>query len=169
MRRIGFGLLIAIAGLGNIGCHTCGDRPRLIDRIFHRDESPSSRFSQGRDSTDRRPCDDAVATNRASSNPLLGAPTKPVSYGNPYPSYGVSGILPSNPPLFSYPGNDGFVPNGTYTPPSPARSDELPQPGSYQRISPPGVPEASPMPAVPNVGLMVPNQFGRMTTDPKKP
>lgn len=165
MRRIGLGIILALTGLANSGCHSCGDRPRLFERLFNRDDSPSySRFSQGRDTTDRRPCDTVLASNTATApiSTFLGAPSQPVSYGNPC---ATCTTLPSNPPIMTYPPSDSFPSSGNT---GPSRNDELPQPGGYQRIPPPSVPEASPAPAIPNVMLYVPNQQGRVTADPKK-
>ena len=76
MRRLGLCAIFLAAG--GTGCHSCGDRdrPRLLDRLFHRDDDgPSSRSARDAD------CD----RDRDRRSPVLGAP---VSYTAPSPAVG---------------------------------------------------------------------------------
>jgi len=111
MRRLG--LCAILLAIGSTGCRSCGDRdkPRLLDRLFHRDEDgPSSKSAR-----DAEPCD-----RRA---PLLGAP---VSYTTP----AQAPVAPAGPAFAPDP-----IPYATPSPAAPA--NELPLP-SY--ISPQNVP-----------------------------
>ncbi len=153
-------LLLAALGLvaGSSGCQTCGDRPRLLDRLFHkdRDDCPSRSSRDGASGV--KPCGD-LATRGGDA---LGAPMVPSGYAQLHTTP-VSGSMP----LYSAVPFAGFpsTPSPSFNP--PARDNELPMPGS-QRIPPLDVPlpPATPSPANPNT--VAPSNPGRFTGEPRK-
>ncbi len=75
-------LVAALAALPAAGCHSNPDRPRLLDRLFHRDDDCPSNRAAARGPACDRPS--AAACDRP--GPTLGAPvsyTGPAS-GDPY-------------------------------------------------------------------------------------
>lgn len=105
MRRLG--LCAFFLAAGGTGCHSCGDRPRLLDRLFHRDDDgPSSRSSRDAD-CDRR-------------GPLLGAP---VSYSAPIapagPAFGIDAVPEAAAPANELPSPQYISPPNTPVPMGP--------------------------------------------------
>jgi hypothetical protein len=134
--------------LAGLGCHQCGDRPRLFGRFRDNDDDDRPRrFSDRALDRDRdRECCDP---SRPVARPSSGSFGQPIM-GNPV---GIGGEIPYTGSIGSpiYPGGGGTP----IYPGTPTRSDELPPPGGYQPIPNPGLP-SSPY-ATPR-----PTDFGRL-------
>lgn len=166
MRSLSLFVLTACLLAASSGCHTCGDRPRLFERLFHndRDDCPSRSSRDGASAI--KPSSDLAS--RGGCGEMPGSSMVPTGYGQLL-STPVSGSMPlyATGPFSSFPtaGSPAFN--------SPARDNELPMPGQGggQRIPPtdmPLGPLAPVSPANPNVGVPPPGNPGRFTGDPRK-
>ncbi len=151
---------------GSSGCQTCGDRPRLIDRLFHRDRDDCPSKSRRDGASAVKPCAD-VATRGGCAN-SMGAPMVPSGYGQLH-STPVSSTMPiySSAPFTAYPSAVGPSFN------APPRDNELPMPGQGggQRMPPMDVPTgplAPTTPANPNVSAPPFSSPGRFTGDARQ-
>lgn len=160
-------LLIVAMSLvaGSSGCQTCGDRPRLFERLFHRDrdDCPSKSSRDGASAV--KPCNDVAS--RAGCADTLGAPMVPSGYSRLH-STPVSSSMPiySSAPFTGFPSTGG--PSFNAAP----RDNELPPPGQGggQRLQPmdlPG-PLAPTSPANPNMSGPSLSYPGRFTGDARK-
>ena len=153
-------LLLAV-----VGCHRCGDRPRLLGRL--RDRNPDDDGDRrGVDRfRERAPdhCDDALPPPRRTGTDSYG---QPVSNGSGRYVSPISGIPYSNPlPTGGFPAGPSY-PYGTPIPiGGPLRDNELPNPGGFN-IPPAFVPAG----LRPTDGgkLFPPPGGGIVTGDPRK-
>lgn len=161
MRSLSAFLVAACLLGGSSGCRTCGDRPRLIDRLFHRDADDCPSRSSRDAVSAVKPCNDVAS--RAGCADALGAPMVPSGYAQLH-STPVSSSMPiySTAPFTGYPSAVG--PSFNAAP----RENELPMPG--QRMPPMDlpVPSAPTSPANPNVSGPTFSNPGRFTGDPRK-
>lgn len=167
-------LLALLLLLAAVGCHRCGDRPRLFSRL--RDRNPDDDDRTGVDrfrDTIRDPardpardpcCDDVLPAPRRAGfdgaghalgggtgrfvSPLSGMP-----YGDPVP-------------LGGYPPAGTGMPYGTPIRIGPAREDELPP--ANQFIPSPSVPLAPMRPTGGDTKLIPPLGGGVFTGEPRK-
>ena len=149
-------LLIVVMCLigGTSGCRTCDDRPRLLDRLFHkdRDDCPSR---SSRDAV--RPCDD-----------FAGRGVEPMRASLVPGGYGQLHTTPvsSSVPIYSVAPFTGYPLASAPRPVPAARDDELPMPGA-QRLGPTSVPTgvlSPPLPAAPSVA----GNPDRLAGEPRK-
>jgi len=160
MRFASLAFVVACLLGGTSGCRTCGDRPRLIDRLFHndRDDCPSRSSRDGASAV--KPCNDFAIR----AGDPAGASMVPNGYG-PLHTTPVSSSMPlySMVPFTGYP--SAAVPSSGVAP----RENELPMPGGGQRLPPldlPLTPFAPPSPANPNTAT--PGNPGRFAGDSRK-
>ena len=154
-------LLVAV-----VGCHRCGDRPRLLGRLRDRN-SDDDGDRRGVDRfRDQRPdgCDDALPPPRRTGTDGYG---QPVSNGSGRYVSPISGIPYSHPlPTGGFPAGPSY-PYGNPIPiGGPSRDDQLPPPGGFN-IPSPGVPLA-PMRSTEGTKLFPPLGSGIVTGDPRK-
>ena len=165
MRSLAFLIVAMSLVAGSSGCQTCGDRPRLIDRLFHRDrdDCPSKSSRDGASAV--KPCSDVAS--RAGCSDTLGAPMVPSGYSQLHTTP-VSSSMPiySSAPFTAYPSAVG--PSFNASP----RENELPMPGrGGQRMPPTDVPTgplAPTSPANPNVSGPMLSNPGRFTGDARR-
>jgi len=152
-------LVVLILG-GSSGCRTCGDRPRLFERLFHndRDDCPSRSGREG--ASLGKPSSDFAS--RVGCGELPGSAMVPGGYAQLHTTP-VSGSTP----LYSAAPLNGFPSSPSLGFTNPLRDNELPMPAS-PRLPGMDVPTAPPSPANPNTGVPVPGNPGRFTAEPRK-
>lgn len=166
MRSFSLFVLTACLLAASSGCHTCGDRPRLFERLFHndRDDCPSR---SGRDGASAiKPSSDLAS--RGGCGEMPGSAMVPTGYAQMH-STPVSGSMPlyAAGPFSSFPTAVGPAFNPS------VRDNELPMPvPGGQRIPPTDMPLGPLAPASPanpnNVSVPAPGNPGRFTAEPRK-
>lgn len=161
-------ILFAVVSLvaGSSGCQTCGDRPRLLDRLFHRDrdDCPSKSSRDGASAV--KPCSDVATRGGCGDAPgvSMGAPMVPSGYAQLH-STPVSSSMPiyGSAPFTAFPSTGGPSFN------APPRDNELPMPGDrIRQLDVPTGPLAPTSPANPNVSGPTFANPGRFTGDARK-
>ena len=147
---------------GSSGCRTCGDRPRLLDRLFHNDKDDCPSRSVRDAASGAKPCNDLAS--RGGSSDALSAPMVPSGYSQLHTTP-VSSSMPlySAVPFTAYPtaAAPAFSP--------PARGDELPMPSNGPRIPPTDMPLGPLVPLPPAVpSPSAPSNPGRFTGELRK-
>jgi hypothetical protein len=166
MNRTTRRLLSLLLLLAAVGCHRCGDRPRLFSRLRDRnpdDDGERRGVDRFRDS-ERDGCDDPLPAPRPKGTENSFG--QPVSKGGGRFVSPLSGIPYSDPlPVGGFPPGTSFpYGNPVIVNPPARRDDELPSPGY---TIPPTVVPATPR-STDGGKLFPPLGGGIVTGDPKK-